>query len=400
MPGPQTLLSSGRLAALLLILCAALPLRADEERFSLQGFATLGASRSDSRELEFVRDLSQARGIGREWSAKIDSLAGLQTGWRLTRTLEASAQLVSRYRYDRSYVPELTWAYLKYEPWPMLSLRAGRLGTDFFMLADSRMVGYSYPTVRPPGDFFWHLPFSSIDGADLSLSRSLGDDVLRGKLFYGTTTARLPLAREHWDISGSAMAGGYLDYQSGAWQWRAGYAALRFSRDLPLSGLLAPLLPPAQLASTLAYLKTSGRRAGYYSLGLVHDRGPWLLQWMLNRIEQESAVFESSHAASFLLAYRSGSLTPYFGYSLARSSPKRERPSPLIDRIMADSHVDQRTTTLGLRWDFARNTALKLQWDGIRASPSSLFPFRNDPSSGQWSGRMNVYSLTLDYVFR
>lgn len=388
------LLAGGLLAVL------AGPLVAEDPAFSIQGFATLGATRSDSRELEFVRDLSQPRGARREWTPSVDSVAGVQADWRLTPALTATVQAVSRYRHDRSYAPELAWAFLRYEPTPELSWRAGRLGTDFFMLADSRLIGYSYLTVRPVGDFFWHLPFSSIDGVDLLASRVFGDGVLRGKLFYGAPSAHLPLAQEQWKIDDSPMAGGYLDWQQGSWQWRAGYAALRFRHDLPLAGTLARLLPEPWLTESLAHLKTAGRRSDYYSLGAVYDDGPWQVQLMVNRIEQQSAAFESSHAASLLLGRRFGAFTPYLGYSLARSAPKRERLNPVVDRIMADSHVQQSTSTAGVRWDVARHTALKFQWDGIRAASTSLFPFRDDPAGGRWSGRMNVYSLTLDYVFR
>ncbi|WP_371322859.1 hypothetical protein VX159_10610 [Dechloromonas sp. ZY10] len=376
------------------------PLVAEEAAFTVQGFATLGATRSNSRELEFVRDLSQPRGARREWTPSVDSVAGVQADWRLAPELSLTVQAVSRYRHDRSYAPELAWAFLRYEPTPALTWRAGRLGTDFFMLADSRLIGYSYLTVRPAGDFFWHLPFSSIDGVDLVASRVFGSAVLRGKLFYGAPSAHLPLAQEQWKIAGSPMAGGYLDWQQGSWQWRAGYAALRFSHDLPLAGALAPSLPEPWLAEALAYLKTAGRRSDFYSLGAVYDDGPWQAQLMVNRIEQQSAAFESSYAASLLLGRRFGAFTPYLGYSLARSSPKRERLNPVVDRVLADSHVQQGTATAGLRWDLARHTALKFQWDGIRAASTSLFPFRDDPATGRWSGRMNVYSVTLDYVFR
>lgn len=386
----------------LLAACAlgSVPAAEVEPAFSLQGFATLGATRTDRASPEFVRDLSQPRGARREWTPSVDSVAGLQAGWRFSRTLEATVQVVSRYRHDRSHAPELAWAFLKYEPLPNLTLRAGRLGTDFFMLADSRLIGYSYLTVRPPGDFFWHLPFSSLDGADAVMGTLLGDDVLRAKVFHGRMAAQLPLADEQWTISGSTLAGAYVDFQRGPWQWRAGYAALRFSHDLPLQGMLSSQLPESLLGPSLAHLRTAGRWSDYYSLGLVYDRGPWQVQAMLNQIEQQSQAFESSRAASLLVGHRFGALTPYIGYSLARSSAKPDRLNPVVDRVMADSHVDQRTAMLGVRWDFARNTALKLQWDHIRADPTSLFPYRADPATGRWSGRMNVFALTLDYIFR
>jgi len=46
----------------------------------------------------------------------------------------------------------------------------------------------------------------------------------------------------------------------------------------------------------------------------------------------------------------------------------------------------------------ARNIAVKAQWDGIRGEASSLFPYRQD-NRARWDGRMDVFSLTLDFVF-
>jgi hypothetical protein len=51
-----------------------------------------------------------------------------------------------------------------------------------------------------------------------------------------------------------------------------------------------------------------------------------------------------------------------------------------------------------MRWDVARNIALKAQWDGIRGQASSIFPYRQD-RRGNWDGKMDIFSLTMDFVF-
>jgi len=191
------LLSSGLLSAG--------ALAAADDAFSIQGFGTLGAVRTTTDSVEFVRDLSQARGAADAWTAKTDSAFGLQANWQVSQQWHAVAQVISRYRFDRTFHPEMAWAFVKFEPSPNLSLRAGRLGTEFFMLADSRWVGYSFLTVRPPGDYFWHLPFYSIHGADASLAVPFGEGIVRGKVFYGLSRGSIPLAREQWDIRGSPM---------------------------------------------------------------------------------------------------------------------------------------------------------------------------------------------------
>jgi len=64
---------------------------------------------------------------------------------------------------------------------------------------------------------------------------------------------------------------------------------------------------------------------------------------------------------------------------------------------MDKSHADQNTGILGVRWDVARNVALKAQWDVVRGEPKSTFPYRAETKN--WSGKMDVFSVTMDFVF-
>ncbi|RIX45667.1 MAG: hypothetical protein D3M94_12655 [Rhodocyclales bacterium GT-UBC] len=372
--------------------------RADEvPAFSLQGFGTLGLARTTSQEARFVRDLTQPTGAGRQWDGRIDSVLGLQANWQFSSSLEFVAQAVSRFRYDQTYTPELSWAFFRYDPNPQLSLRAGRLGTEFFMMADSRMVGYSYLPVRPPGDFFWYLPFLGIDGADVAMIFPVGEDVLRGKLYYGVSDANIPLADRQWKIDGSKMAGGYVDYQSGPWLFRVSYANILFSNDMPIDDILGRTLPPGMAAQARSFLAAANTRSHYYSIGVIYDRGPWQVQLMLNDINQGSQIFQSSKGGYALVGYRVSAYTPYFGYSRIFSDSRGNTLNPVVARIMADSHVDQYTTILGVRWDVARNIALKAQWDGIHGQPDSIFPYRLETDA--FKGKLDVFSVTMDFVF-
>ena len=72
----------------------------------------------------------------------------------------------------------------------------------------------------------------------MALTLPLGDHLLRGKLFYVVSDEKVPFVDKQWDLDGSTMAGGYLDYQVGGWQFRASYATLLFKNDIPLEGFL------------------------------------------------------------------------------------------------------------------------------------------------------------------
>lgn len=375
---------------------------AGNQAISLHGFGTLGVARSSTDSAEFVRDLSQPSGLTKQWSGKIDSVLGVQANIRATDKVEAVVQAVSRYHADGNFEPELMWAFVKYDPNANLSLRGGRLGTEFYMLADSRLVGYSYLPIRPPTDYYGALPFSYIDGVDGQATLPVGDGLLRGKLFTGLVREKAPLADRQWDMNRSRMTGGHVDYQQGSWQWRLGYAQVRFKQDLPLADLHNLLESNGANAASQA-LSMAGKLGRFSSAGVVYDNGPLQVQLMLSRTWQDSSIFENSHAAYLIAGYRFDKLTPFIGYSRVRSTPKQLATGlgavmdATVASVMADSHNDQHTTTIGLRWDFRRNMDLKAQFDMVRGTPQSIFPTRWERPD--YNGRMNITSLSMDFVF-
>lgn len=383
------------------------------DALTVRGFGTVGMARSSSASGEFVRDLSQSRGIkDGQWSGRIDTILGVQVNWQAAKDVELVAQVVSRLRYDGSRNPELMWAFAKWESDESLALRMGRIGADFVMQADSRLVGFSYLTVRPSADFFGPLFFSHFDGADMTLSQPLGNGMLRGKLFVGRTHEKAAGTPGVWDTSGSAVNGLVFDFQRGAWLFRLNSANIRFAEEINSYGMPGMLRAAAgatgvgQANTAAGSLSTHGKWGRFLSLGAVYDDGPLFLQGMINRIAQDSEVFQDSHAGFFLAGYRLGGVTPFAGVSrwISRGGPYSTGLPPGFAalsqnymRYMMASHVNQTTYTLGVRWDVLPNVALKLQWDGVRGKPDSHFPIAHP--GVDWNGRTDVVSGVMDFVF-
>lgn len=381
---------------------------------TLRAFGTLGLARSSSEHAQFARDLSQPYGVSDQWSGKIDSVLGVQANYRLHDKVEAVAQAVSRYGAEDNFKPELSWAFLKYEPDARLSVRGGRIGTDFFMGADSRLIGYSYLPVRPSPDFFFTLMLSYFDGMDVQVAKPMGEGVARAKLYVGHAREKIPVLNDILDFDGSPLVGGFVDYQQGAWMWRANYGQLRSSSELPGMGtLLSALnqysaalhLPSAQAAADDLAMKD--KFIHYYSLGMLYDEGPLQIQAMVNRIHKDFASAKSTESGMFLLGYRIGAVTPFAGYSWTNAQDKSVDtglgrvigPNAVDDgilRFIEASHVQQNTVTLGLRWDFQRNMALKIQADMVRGAPSSVFPYRGVDAA--FDGHTSVLSIALDFI--
>lgn len=414
---------STKLKKPILFLCLAFSLNAlpaiGEETSSLtiRGFGTLGVARSSSADAEFIRDLSQPNGIkDGEWSGRIDSVLGIQANWQLNPEWEVVAQAVSRYQYDGSRGPQLDLAFLKWVPNDRLSLRAGHISSDLMMLADSRLIGYSYLTVRPSIDFFSTLFFSSFDGVDGTYTAPLGKGLIRSKIFIGTVQEKAIGAPGVWDTSDSGLSGFVADYFVGQWQFRASATDIRFSNNLNFNALTQPLyaiagltgITTASVAADALTAKDTNTR--YYTLGTVYDNGPLQIQAALNAIDHETATFQNSVAGYVLGSYRMNTITPFAGISRAKSTYKDYAPglpdTPLFaplnqayQTLMNASGTNQTTYTLGARWDARPNIAFKLQGDAVRGGSDSQFPYASANTDPNWNGQTNVISITMDFIF-
>jgi hypothetical protein len=383
--------------------CLSDEIDAGESRLSLKGFGTLGFARSDDDSPQFVRDLTQPDGLTHGWSGKIDSILGVQANLKLTEQTEGVVQVLSRYRYDGSFTPEVSWAFLRQDISPDTSLRLGRLGTEFYMLGDSRLVGYSNLAVRPPPDYYGSLVLTYIDGADISAATPLAGGLLRGKFYAGISPEKIPFVESiTWDLDGSVVVGGHVDYLRDPWQIRLSHAQIRFENEQPINALVESQTGLPDYLSYVPDLSVAGTWARFDSLGAVYDDGPLQLQLMLNQIRYDSPAYENSKAAYAIAAYRLNQVTPYVGYSYVKSSPQSVNTPPqltdLTSSLMAETHSDQHTLFLGGRWDFQSNLALKAQVDWIRGAQDSIFSFRKG-NGMPWDGNMTVFSMALDFVF-
>jgi len=404
------------LLSLLALLCAA-PIAFAETGLlpaglEISGFGTLGAMQTNTDQVEVTRDQSQRHGTTNSASLRQDSLIGLQAYYKADDALDFTAQGVSRYGPRGDYRPELMAAFGRYAISPNFGLRMGRIGMEFYMLADSRLVGYSYLTVRPPREIFTTLPFQYLDGADFTATAPVADGVLKGRVFLGQSGEEAPAAGDFLNLRGNPLAGAYVEYQTNHWQWRLTYAQVKFKHDIPgsIETLRTSLVQASQLGYTGAAdaadaISLTNKVSRFYSLGAVYDRGPLQVQGMLVEMQHDSAIYQNSLGAYLVAGYRIGQWTPYAGVAWIRSQakavdsglPASSGLAQALHTAIARTHMDQTTYTLGARWDFRRDMALKAQVDLTRGQSDSLFLY--PISNAAFDGKLNIYSLSLDFVF-
>jgi hypothetical protein len=387
---------------------------ADGDRFSLDGFGTLGFVHSSEHEADFTGGLLQAEGAGHssDWSAEVDSRLGLQLSAQFSPRVSAVVQVISEQRYDGSFKPQVEWANLKFEIAPDFDLRVGRTVLASFLASDHRKVGFANPWVRPPVEIYGLVPVSNSDGVDMLYRKQVGRFTHTLQAHYGHSHVALTDGTD----ADADHAIGFVD------TIEFGAATLRVSlqqTDLTLESFNTLFdafrqFGPEGIALADRF-DADPTQFRFFGLAGSYDPGDWFVMGEWGRVQSDSAIGRTS-AWYGTAGYRWNQLTPYV--TLARSRPDSASSDPGLNAslyppeqaaaiaalnaglnsILASS-VSQQTVSLGARWDFGNRAALKLQYDRIDLGAGSAGGLSNVQPGFVPGGDLDLLSVSLDFVF-
>lgn len=389
----------------------------DESRLRISGFGTLGLATSDQSQAELTRDIADREGISSNSSPlSADSRLGLQIDAIINPRWSATVQAVLKDRPSQSIEESLQWAFISYRPDGHWQLRVGRVGLDMGLVSDQRNIGYSYLWVRPPIEFYGRLPLFHFNGGDASYSFDVDNLNISIKAFAGEASPYYP-ARPDYNINIAPLWGGNVNLRWQDWHAQMSYVGTELHSDHPgLTELrhaidqlgAAGFYPDANNLSSRYILR--GTQNHFLSAGLGYEGDPWRAQLEFGHLFHGNGFVTDLYMIYATVGYRLGSVTPFIGYSSLWPSEKRPQvPSPLpAPRLQAaaetpflEAYSNQETLSLGGRWDFYNNLALKLQYD--------LVHVRNHNGIGLWHTQAaglpapaefsNLFSATLDFVF-
>ncbi len=345
--------------------------------FKFGGFGTLGVSHSSQGLGDYVLDGTMPKGPGRSrnWSTSNDSRIGVQAAANFTHKASAVFQVISEYQADSTYRPAVEWANVKYAFTPDAYIRAGRIALPTFLNSDHRKVGYSYPWIHPPVELYRQLSITSSDGLDASHRFEIGDAGNSIKIIYGRNTNERPTS-----TSTSKDLWGIFDtFEYGPATLRVGYQERESSSRNHLTGV------------TGAWVRNSD-----LSIGANYDPGDWFV--MSEWIQRKSAT--KIDAMYISAGYRVNKFTPCLTYN--QNNPAfflPGSPAPSASSIK-NAKRSQSTVSLGVRWDFMKNTDFKLQYDQVKLGENSNGYLANVPADAILYGtRFHVVSAVLDFVF-
>ncbi len=380
----------------------------DDGNLSLSGFGTLGVAKSNTDKAQFSR-YNQAEGVADQAKIGLDSNLGLQATYKINDWLSGTAQVLTRKNTSPTFTTDLTWAFLKARINDETNVRVGRVVLPAFLISDYQNVGYANTMMRPPVEMYAQAPIEAVDGADVNYQHAFGDfnfttqayaGVSRGKLFIPATgtvaTYRAPSA-------GITVGGDY-----GPFTVRLAHARVKISsNDLaPVNSLTSTLAKVgfAQLGSDMSLIP--GKKIAFTSLGGTMDWNNIVAQGEVAMRVAKEPVYVPDTTSWYLMAgYRIGKVLPYYAHAAVRDAghsvnvpagfPKTGALGTPVASLLAAA--EQKSDLIGVRWDFAKSMALKVQIDRVKPktkSGSLIFA----PAAG-YTTPVTVVGAALDFVF-
>ncbi|NVK36429.1 MAG: porin [Gammaproteobacteria bacterium] len=369
-----------------------------DNKFRINGFASFGMAISDE-EMAY-------NGVNDEITFNRFSKMGVQMTFNLDDRNSVVTQLVSR--GNESWNTTAEWAYFKHDFGGGLSGKIGRIRLPAYQLSEFLDVGYATPYAQVPAETYDSLdPFANMEGIDLSYSMDVGDNTATFQFVYGRAKD------DEFDLKD--ILGLNAIYQAEVWSARVGIA--QASVDV--------VEPDGAAAITDVYGgKATGIDGTFASLGFTYDPGTLYFTTEFTRLEAKGEVVDAD-ALYATVGYRMGRMMPFFTYATAESQDDDERsaqaaadnltggnPSLLpasaqqaIAGVQAASDRNTQRIGLGLRYDIASGTALKVQFDMIEVKDdkSGLFDdtawATNVLTSAENPDKANILTISIDTVF-
>jgi hypothetical protein len=388
-------------------------------RLALTGFGTFSASGTDTNALGFRRDYSQANGVTRSWGIDTDSRLGLQLDLDFNESWHIGAQWIARNIIGDFAEKNLDWAYLRWRPSAQTDIRAGRLGLDVYFLSDYRNVGYAYPWIRPPQEFYGSTPVHHYDGADISHKFSVKNGYLTVKGFVGLTESEVLQPPDNGTLESiTSLFGGSLAYERNDWRFKIGYAYSEQIKELlPIkykdylsSPLFNQIWPNA--SSLIDKFSVKGKSGHFILLGAFYDDGTWLAQIEGGYMSSTVPRYPSAVSGYFSGGRRFGKWTLYSLFAMTETFnkftpisqpilpiPQIQQLRDVADVLLNKSGIDQKSLSLGVRWDVLQNIALKAEWSHVWLGQNGSQLWVHPTVEPTPEMTVNVWSIGVDFIF-
>ncbi|MCY9825566.1 hypothetical protein [Vibrio chagasii] len=368
------------------------------DKFSFNGFASLNMQLGNQNH-GFMKSENKVR-------FDEGSLFGLQGEFEVNESTSAVVQMVARGNKKENWSPDIEWAFLSHKVTPNLTVRGGKLRLPLFMYSDYLEVGYAQVGVRVPNEVYGSVVLTSLTGGDFIYDVELDDSTLSFQGFAGSQKLSASKHSYNADTQFDDIAGGVVNWTDDTWTLRAVYAQSVISSSTNWNVNSKPVLN-----STF-----DDEKAKFYGVGGRYENGNLMLVSEVTRTTVEGFYYDVD-AAYLTAAYRLDEVTPYITVSHMETLDDDERNAEANRQLanvlqnptsasakyaygsakaLADKLNTQRTTySIGARWDFLPNIALKGDISYLTGFGST-----NGGVASEYKNDDNIlYTVKVDAVF-
>jgi hypothetical protein len=371
---------------------------------TISGFGTGALTMTNSDQAEFNR-VNQAAGVGKDARAGVDSNFGIQATAKWSDTISFTAQgLVRKNGSNDQFGAELAWAFAKIKLNDDFSVRLGRIGLPVYMISDVRNVGYANTMLRPPNEVYRQVTVDNADGGDVVYQHSFGDTTVTAQAAVGRSKVRAP---GNYYVEFKPVVSTQLVVENGPFTYRLGRSQATFGiYDNPsLTGLVGALRQFG-LTAVANEVPLTDVKGTFTSAGIAMDYNNLIGQAEYAKRKTDTRLVPDTSSWYVMMGYRYGKFVPYASYGDVKQDSIRSFSTlPTTGPLAALSAGTngaiksglQSSTAIGLRWDFYKSAAFKVQMDRVKTRDGAGY-FLN-PKPGFAGSTVNVYAAAIDFVF-
>jgi len=366
--------------------------KSSAQEVDVSGFATLGLTHSGGDTVSFRNSLLNT---GREgFSFAPDSVLGLQANLRFSDNLDAVGQIIVQDRYDTNVNNFVELAFLRYQINRNWSAKIGRFSTNSYLFTDYRYVGHLLTWARPPVEMYSTAgSLGNMDGLQTSYIHDVDFGAIKLSFSYGESVLNNSGDSGRVRADYENLTAFNVEFQATDWRIHGAYLSATVDNfvfpgvdELKVAvGLVPPIFKP-YLEQVQFSIIPDGRRVTYASIGGQYTLNDVEFIAELSNYDSDWGLSNSAQSGYATASYHIGSVMPYMTLAFYNrgerpevidfAAAQAELPIPVYQQLLfiiaegdeeiRGASIQQRSISLGMKWDFSDNWSFKAQFDHYR----------------------------------
>lgn len=320
-------------------------------------------------------------------SFKPDSVYGLQFRSDLGKGLAVTGQITGHGGED--YEANVSWAYISYQLNDEWSLQAGRQRLPLFYYSDFLDVGYAYHWIRIPQE----LPAAFVDtfeGLKVSWTPSTDNWDWRIDLYGGSGSEEFTDPVD-FDVDFEGIAGAVVQVGNDWLQLRATYMTTEAEVSAPIFSRMGTVQGTSDNPIAFDFAGVAAH--------MTFDNVFVVAEYTMTSLDDplgtdQLAGNDGSDVWYLSMGIRLGDFTPHITYTVSDETMSDE-----VVGLSSDADNSSETWTLGVRWDFHPNAALKVEY--LTRSDESDSVLKDSVGGFGYGDRneVDLMSVGVDVIF-